>query len=371
MQPIGSEASPLRHRIPSLDGLRAVSILFVIASHIVMGRANGHIHSYVAHELLSMLNLGQLGVTVFFVISGYLITSLLMRELQQTGRIKLRRFYARRALRIFPAYYLFLLLIALASALNILSISPLSLVSAATYTVNYCTSCGGTDMWYLTHTWSLAVEEQFYLIWPVALVVLGLGGGLRLALLVVLLCPIVRLLAVANGASIIFRQFHLVADSLATGCLLAGLRSSLHEHRGYIGLLNARLFVLLPISATALALLGSHPSLYNDLMYAVVAPTMINATIALTIDWCISNASTRTGRCLNCGPVQRLGVLSYSLYLWQQVFLDPRRDLSHSWLLMVAAALMAAVASYYLVEQRGLRMRRVFERNEDAKYVAS
>ncbi len=167
-------------RIPSLDGLRAVAISLVIVSHLQGTRGFPHFSLPV--------ELGNLGVRVFFVISGLLITTLMLQEHRKYGSISVARFFIRRTLRIFPAMYFFLLVVAVAAKLGLVFLSPGDMFHAATYTMNY--HSGGS--WTLGHLWSLAVEEQFYLLWPLAFALFGLRGAMLGAAGVVLFAPVVR-----------------------------------------------------------------------------------------------------------------------------------------------------------------------------------
>lgn len=134
-------------RIAGLDGLRAIAVLLVIGSH--------------TRILDPSWNAGTVGVTIFFTLSGYLITGILVREYEATGRIDVLRFAKRRAIRIFPAYYL-----ALAVLLVIAPMDRDAMTAAATYTINFSAPLRLAP--WLSHFWSLAVEEHFYLAWPLA-----------------------------------------------------------------------------------------------------------------------------------------------------------------------------------------------------------
>src|SRR5712692_9378521 len=191
--------------IPSLDGLRAISIAFVVLGHLTGTR---HFPSSLdaAHVFAGP------GVRVFFVISGLLTTTLLLKELDQTGRISITGFYLRRAFRIFPAFYTYLAAVALFGLAR-----PGELVRAATYTINYVEG----RSWIVAHIWSLAVEEQFYILWPLTVVAL-VRRSLLVAGAVVVLSPFIRLAqydffpAYRTG---IGAQFHTVCDAIACGCL--------------------------------------------------------------------------------------------------------------------------------------------------------
>ncbi len=139
-------------RVPCLDGLRAVSILLVILSHVVENGFNG------------AWSLGPVGVTSFFVISGFLITLLLLRERRKTGNISIPGFYQRRALRILPAYAALMGGIFILQVTGWYTIPGSSWIRALTYTSCFSLLSMATV---LAHTWSLSVEEHFYLLWPV------------------------------------------------------------------------------------------------------------------------------------------------------------------------------------------------------------
>ena len=148
-------------RLPSLDGLRAISIFLVLLGHA------GGTHGLVRLDL-GIGDYAHLGVVVFFVISGFLITRLLLSEHAKKGQVSLQRFYTRRALRLFPASYTYIACITLLWLSGILHLEPRDLWHAVTYTVNYLP--GRT--WQVGHLWSLSVEEQFYLLFPVLLILL-------------------------------------------------------------------------------------------------------------------------------------------------------------------------------------------------------
>jgi peptidoglycan/LPS O-acetylase OafA/YrhL len=147
-------------RIPSLDGFRAIAILLVLFCHSRLSKG-------FPAGLTDVARLSEVGVTVFFVISGFLITSLLVAEDAKNGRINLRNFYTRRILRIFPVYFLFVAFIMLWGNIEKLGITNNNLLHAFTFTVNF----DQNPNWFLGHFWSLGVEEQFYIFWPVILIV--------------------------------------------------------------------------------------------------------------------------------------------------------------------------------------------------------
>ncbi|MGH9877071.1 MAG: acyltransferase family protein [Nitrososphaerales archaeon] len=228
--------NPQSGRIPCLDGLRAISITLVLILHL------GIPYYVIPSGIFGYISLGHLGVMIFFTISGYLITGLLLRELESDGRINLIRFYFRRTLRIFPPYYFLVLVYIIAiQAIGWIQLAPREAVHMLTYTSNYYPE----RVWEASHFWSLAVEEQFYLLWPATLLLLGKRWGLWAALLLILLCPLLR-----TGFFHLFPEMlsdiryrtEMCADSIAVGCLLAGkhellklypLARKLHIYSGF------------------------------------------------------------------------------------------------------------------------------------------
>jgi peptidoglycan/LPS O-acetylase OafA/YrhL len=144
-------------RIPSLDGCRAISVFLVLFGHACETK-NLDFSRY----LPRLGQVATLGVTVFFVISGYLITSLLLEEERRHGRISLSMFYLRRAFRIWPVAYAYIAVVAALQAAGALTLPRYNLLYAATFTMNLAPQ----GSWWLGHLWSLAVEEQFYFVWP-------------------------------------------------------------------------------------------------------------------------------------------------------------------------------------------------------------
>ncbi len=333
--------------IPSLDGLRALSIVAVLVGHVNGSRGGFHSREF------SAWNPAHVGVCVFYVISGYLITTLLLSEQRKRGDISLGQFYLRRAFRIFPAFFAYLGALAALQLAGLVSLSTADWVHALTYTMNYHDAHARS--WYVGHLWSLSVEEQFYLLWPAALALAGVARGLRGALWVVFLAPLVRIATWAlwpDRAHMIGETFETGADALATGCLLAGHREALHLDARYRRLLTS---AWLPALVLAMLATVRVPSAKVEWL---VVTTVRNVAIALVLDRSIT---VRTGpwyALLNSAPVAWVGRMSYSLYLWQQLFINRRG----AWAVQavpwsLACALACALASYHLVEQPMLRAR--------------
>jgi peptidoglycan/LPS O-acetylase OafA/YrhL len=166
-----------KDKFPGLDGLRGISILLVIVAHLLK--------NYRSVGWATVLFTGVTGVNIFFVISGFLITTLLLKEKHTLGRISLKNFYIRRALRIVPPVYLYLIVLFFLKIIYDLKVSGKSLLEAALYLKNLPLS----KDWYTDHFWSLGIEEQYYLIFPFLLTVLPLRIYKRLIIILIIVLP--------------------------------------------------------------------------------------------------------------------------------------------------------------------------------------
>ena len=345
---------PDKNRIPCLDGLRAISIALVLVEH--LPSCTYFPMTVDQAQLWRLSHIGRLGVRVFFVLSGYLISTLLFRELTKRGRIDLGKFYFRRTLRIFPAYFVLVAIVAGLAAAGVIQLLPGDLFHAVTYTMNY----HAPRAWWLGHAWSLAVEEQFYLLWPAVLLLFGRRRGLQGALLVVIALPFWRFGShrYLGHDPLMGESFHTVADSIATGCLLAGFRDSLQRSPTWVAIRESRVFILVPFAVLAAHFAGQdHTGLRTLITYSAQ-----NFGIAACLDWVLAKPQSTVGRFLELRPMVWVGVISYSLYLFQQLFLNCRvGGIAPPFPVNIALAFVAASLSYYLVERPFLTMRERLE----------
>lgn len=351
--------SEKQSRLPCLDGIRAIGIGFVIMAHLenVLGWQPAGMLRFVWD------NLGQLGVNIFFGLSGYLITYLLVKEFKRTGTVSLRNFYARRVLRIFPAFYVYMGVIAALVLAGVLDIPGLQMVQASVYLANYYFHhLTMPDTWFIGHTWSLAMEEQFYLFWPMLLLLVGLARSRWAALILIALMPVVRVATYYHQTEtrpIIGMTIHTGADLLMFGCLLALVEGHPRFERG-MAFFKSWLF---PVGAALFLLLG-HPFLYSRFWaaYKIAAgPTLVAACVAFIIAWLLRKPGSLGAAFLNSRVMMHLGVLSYSLYLWQQVFLTHlNKTVFGRFPFCLIGTYAAACASYYLIEKWFLNMRTRF-----------
>ena len=331
-------------RIPSLDGLRAVAILLVVKYHLA-----GSFYSLPGlgvGRFAMRLTLGNLGVRLFFVISGFLITTLLLKEQEKRGRISLGQFYIRRALRILPASYAFLLIMLFAVGVGILAIPRESFIASLLYFRNYIAN---NRDWYTAHLWSLSVEEQFYLIWPATMLLLGRKRAVFAAFCTLPLADAMRLFRLEPQYG-----FETNMDALACGCILACIWGSLGQNELWQRFLRSRLFWVVPIGILAsnkLTLVGGP--------WLAVGTGLANVLIAVSVERFVRYHGLGAAKLLNLRAAVIIGTLSYSLYIWQQpwVVMMGGHGLLQTFPINVVLACVCAVLSYTLIERPFLSLK--------------
>jgi peptidoglycan/LPS O-acetylase OafA/YrhL len=340
----------VNRNIPSLDGLRAVSIMLVIIGHLFM--PNFQNWSPATKIVVSLLGNGNLGVNIFFGISGFLITSLLKGEYVRSGKIDLTNFYIRRSFRIFPAFYCYLLTVLGLGVLGVVEVFPKTWISAAIYLRNYWPPLEGSGDWITAHAWSLAVEEQFYLFWPACFALLGRRRAAWFAVVLIALFPASRLVSYVFLPGLradLGYMTHTKGDALMVGCLAALLIDNPLFRRALHRAFAWRLPLLgIPFLLIASPLLHAR---FGGVYLLPVGYSLDAFAIVLTLLWLVERPGTPIGRLLNTKPVAHVGIISYSLYLWQQLF-----TLGHSWW-SIPASVIAAEASFWIVERPFLGLR--------------
>lgn len=330
---------------PALDGLRGVAILLVVLSH-------AHVPLFAG---------AFLGVDLFFVLSGFLITSLLLMELRQSGgRLRYWRFYRRRFFRLMPALALFLATYCLVAPLlwpgldDINQDALVSLLYLADYGIAFFDSPGT-----LLHMWSLSVEEHFYLAWPPLLVLLvrfsKAGAVWRPLALLYLLSWAWRVLWVAQGQQFyeIFFRFDTRASGLLAGCLLAALVA---EKPAFVQWLQTRMpyALWLPLAVPLLMQLG-----WDHQGAMVWALTVVElATVVVLV--AVQQRSGLVYEMLSTPALVRLGTLSYGIYLWHYPVVRYLRA-DHAWPVAVVLTLLISTAlaalSFHTLERWAMRYR--------------
>lgn len=365
---------------PALDGLRGVCVLLVVTHHMGLPGATG----------------GFLGVDGFFVLSGFLITTLLMEEWLNTSNIRLGSFYMRRALRLLPALLLFLAICALYTWLALDGDAALSnwhgIVLALVYLSDWAMVLLGDSfigLGMVQHTWSLAVEEQFYLLWPLVLLAMlhKRFTPRRILAVVVLLTGVtilVRAVMIVNGAWVerVYKGFDTRADSLLIGCLL-GLMLSF----GIIRLTPRLLELTRPLAAAsllALAYLTITASYEGQLQWAPDPRflyyggfTLVALAVATVILHLMASPTGRLARALSWPPLVKVGIVSYGVYLWHYAVFFMIRTGEAGWAdwpvqaLRLGVTAILVLISYKYVEQPMLRLKERFATNAPRKRQAA
>ena len=332
---------------PPLDGIRGVAILLVLAFH------------------AGVLPGGFLGVDAFFVLSGFLITALLFAEWETNGAISLRGFYARRARRLFPALgallaaTLALLLLGYSAGVigsGGLFVGLRNVAFGAFYVTNFA-EAAGLELAPLSHLWSLAAEEQFYIVWPLVLL-----ACLRRRVRPEALCAWLGVAAIlvaanrtASSALGVSSDWLLASpftrsDPIIVGCIAGILYSA--------GLTPARFasFALVPFAAVATVVAVVAAAYPWERAAYVVGLVPLEVAVAVVILFVVEQRGARLAILLAFSPLVLIGKISYSLYLWHPLFM--RESLSTSGLVIAVALTFAtAVASYHFVERRFRRSR--------------
>ncbi|MFL5729495.1 MAG: acyltransferase family protein, partial [Cytophagaceae bacterium] len=260
-------------RIPSLDGFRTISIVLVMIAHLTFSSS---IPDWM-QTILKNFSLGDLGVRIFFVISGLVITYLLLKERSKTGHIDLKAFYIRRALRIFPAFYFYLFVIILLNYFLDLGISPLMFLSAGIYLMDFAP---WGESWLVSHTWSLAVEEQFYLLWPVVFLRIRRMKKILIWVCAIALGSVMRVFHYKYPAvaQYFLSPFLMQADFLFSGCYMAFyLYNNLEAVESFVRKVpSAFIYLLIPV-LLVFSKLEFHP--VYDIIFVPLAGAVINFCI--------------------------------------------------------------------------------------------
>lgn len=340
-------------RLPCLDGWRALAIALVLIQH-----------SYpqpgwpIALSWWPLSTIGGVGVRFFFVISGFLITWLMLNEQSRTGKVSLKMFYVRRCLRILPVYFMFLATVGLFQSIGGYHVSINHWLKCLTFTVNY----GGAHS-PVGHLWSLGVEEQFYLLWPPLAVWAGVRNRKRLTsmlLIPIVVCPLLRWYGGLLDHSSPLREialykhaFPTIADGLSIGCLggIAWKYYESHLHKAlcrwrYPLVTAACLGIVAPVVFWLVPQLRHFQALQDTLQCGGFLILLLSSLAA---------PKHFLFRPLSWGPVAYVGVISYSLYLWMAMFEFPPSGLVVGWLQgfpgWLVGATGMAMLSYHFLEK--------------------
>ena len=339
-----------RH-FPQLDSLRGLAVLLVVMGHVV---------EFSNTTLTGVANaIAQLGVMLFFILSGFLITGLLYRERIETGQVSLVNFYARRFLRLGPALFLFLGVVSLLVVFKKITDVPVYEIAVCLLYVRNIFGRSSS----LAHIWSLSLEEQFYLLWPQVVKRVRLDRLLTgTVILTMLMCiwrgAAIQLQLFDYNTGVFYIRPYFRFDSILIGCCISLALAQSDMVLARLAMLAKRV----PATAAWMILLvwtiwgeGWSRPLYITVQMLGGAFVLLQLILHEPRSLSVLKASA---------PLQYLGKISYSLYLWQQVFLVtkyPDWGILRAFPTNVLLTFACAMASYHLVESPILRLKRRFE----------
>lgn len=340
------------------------------------------------HSFPDGLGGGYYGIEVFFALSGFLITSLLLGERETTGRLDFRAFYLRRALRLFPALFAVVAAVWIATALagegpetaTVSRDAPASILYVANWVYAYADTFPYGP---LSHTWSLSIEEQYYIFWPLLLtgLLVLFSGRRRLAVAVVLAgvaaSMAVRLWLFDSGSPL--QRISLGTDTRAAPLLMGsalGMATTWWLGRATPAAINAiRVLGVVSLAVLVWMTVGPRylPSVLAEHPARVYEEGLTIATVASvgSIAWVVTDPRGVLARLLSIRPLVWLGKISYGLYLWHvpiYVLLTPAfLGVSYyaTQAVRILATVIVATASYYLLERPFLNLKRRYERRPD------
>ncbi|BAJ01539.1 acyltransferase family protein [Shewanella violacea] len=335
-----------------LDGLRCLSILAVIWHHA----------GYPYWDQLRLASQGFHGVTLFFVISGFLITSLLLKEKRNNGKIDLKQFYIRRTLRIFPLYYAVLLVyICLVLVLEPETRAGTAFLDNlkyfATYTSNVFVPFVAEERIIFFFAWSLAAEEQFYLIWPSIERMLAPSTSIPMLILIILASLILQYAGI-NGDHIYLRVLEVIAIPICIGVVLAHTLANKKSYQ-IISLVITRpesSIIFLTATITSLAIEG-------------VPLILVYILMALLIASCVTCTRPMIYPLFENRLVKKIGQISYGMYLLHMLAYNlVAKCVAHFgidyWPVTFSATIilttLLGLSSFHLFEQHFLKMKRNF-----------
>jgi peptidoglycan/LPS O-acetylase OafA/YrhL len=339
---------------PILDGLRGVAIIMVVLFHC-------HLSDNFFYQIIFS---GKLGVDIFFVLSGFLITTLILKEKITTLTVSLKRFYIRRAFRILPVAYLYILVSLCLNYVFHTHVSYLIFVASALFIMDFSFFKWFNDP-YTGHYWSLSVEEQFYILFPILL-----KKSWRLYLITILLLLFV--LPITITAEFLFfptqlkalyylTHFFIKFQGIATGCFFSLLCFKFNWNNGRVLALR---YILNPLIIALILLLRFDDfltigSMFKDLLISMLVAYLI-----------VINLYPGKGvfhRFLSSKLLRKIGMLSYSIYIWQQIFTIKSADIP-SWFWQppynIISIIVISCLSYFFFERYFLKLKNKFSINK-------
>jgi peptidoglycan/LPS O-acetylase OafA/YrhL len=356
-------------RIRSLDGLRAIAVLLVLIKH------SYTYLPYVISEspLFLFISNSDLGVKIFFVLSGYLITRLLIAEKDKTGTVNIKRFYISRALRIFPIFYLYIFIVIILKFFFYDEVGDnyWAVIFVGLFLWNYkhlfSFTSSGNDIQYLGHYHTLAMEEQFYLLWPFFFSKTSKQKLIKILIGLVLLIPVIRVLTyffMPASRGQIGMMLQTGGDAILTGCLAALLENNTSFKERFFRHIHNKLLIYF----TILFIFFISPIIrfhFKGAYDLTIGMTLNNLFLIVFLFWCV-NVPSFFSRVLNSYVFVGIGLISYPLYLWSPFFIVELED--KSWVQQspqnFIIVFLVAIISYNLIEKPILRLKRKYVLNK-------
>ncbi|MFL6451966.1 MAG: acyltransferase family protein [Bryobacteraceae bacterium] len=345
--PSASGAPQHPRHIPGLDFFRAVAISLVLLYHFGAPVS------------------GPLGVMIFFVLSGFLITRLLLNELAKSGTISLSRFYSRRCLRIFPTFYACWALTTFLMYVHGEHIPKRSALASFLYAMDYMRALSpnaqtSLHMWI---SWSLAIEEQFYLLWPALLLWLAIKlrkpiAGTGLIVIAVWVHRAILYVLLHATSEYVYNAFDTRLDALLVGGLLAMLIRDKRFDSVRIRLTRSQWSAMLPVALLVAVSIAETSAIqyprWAQILSFTLQPAVVGVLLLQLVHW-----AGRDWHILEHPWIRFLARISYALYLYHIVAMDEvsRLNLAHPKWYSAAFTLALAIGSYYLIERPVLAIR--------------
>jgi peptidoglycan/LPS O-acetylase OafA/YrhL len=335
---------------PSLDGLRGVAIIMVVFFHL---------HLFWNAFYFAIFN-GELGVLIFFVLSGFLITTLCIKEKVVTKNISLKNFYIRRFLRIVPVAYLFLFVLIILKIIFKLDIPYIGILGAALYLTDFSSYFRKVDF-QTGHFWSLSVEEQFYLIIPFILKK-NYRAYLIVILSIIFLLPVLIALqyqykSLNNIVFVAFTHFFIKFQAIAVGCLFSVITFKYPLNINTTQKLVTNILAILVILGMQYNNFFNVKDIFSGLLISFLIGYIIVTNIVPGKDFIF--------KFLNTKFLKLIGVLSYSIYIWQQIFTIYDAHLPFFMVKFpynLICIIIVSCLSYYFYESYFLRLKSKFSR---------
>lgn len=346
--------------IKGFDGLRAFSILMVLITH--LGLFHILPESNFIKQRVWLLISGSTGVNIFFTISGFLITKILITEKIEKAFISFKNFYIRRFLRLIPPLLVLYVILLILMSLGYISSDRTAIFLSAIYFYNFVSSTHYTSE--LGHTWSLALEEQFYLLWPFVINYFKDKRIILVSLVIILLCVLAKhfLPLISVDDTLVSRYYKVnrwffpAVAPIIIGSLIAVLEFRFQD------LIAPYLKKKMAFMLLSLALFFS--PLYFPIDFILMSYIPQAFGISMLLLWIVHNQESRFSKVLEFKPLAYIGKISYGLYVYQGLFLTtgPGGSLDvQQYPLNILLTFAVAIVSYEFYEKKVLKLKRYFK----------